>query len=409
MQTTQPMLRIVDDHELPMTMKLPKLSLVPPPDDDEPLLPEPALAVPATVAAPDVSGIPAEDTRPGRSIVGRVFALAMLVGTIAGLAWLGQQIYFVITDGWIAPMHLSPDSDQIQSLRLAHQRNLSELGRIDAEVARLDSELAAIDSAIAQLSAMRGSTTETMKWQAEHNRVEAGGLNASRRLLRKQRDQVKLLHARQSVLVERARQDLAAGVIDRSVVDREEQRRDQLALEITELTRQIEETKLRSKQTTVALDAYQATLDHSAASSIGRMPEIAARDERDARVEIEIQRLAAEARGHRALRAAAVAGSAEQRRLLAELENRPLYRAMKKATDVAFVPYDQLSSVKPGASVVACAWAVFVCDKVGTIGELVPGEIATQDPWGEIARGQYAVLHLVDPDAVRERVLRVRP
>lgn len=407
MQTTQPMLRIVDDETLPMTMKLPRLSIVPPPPDAEPLLPEPVVAAPPP--SPEVTGIPSVDTQPGRTIAGRVFAFVMLVATVAGLGWLGQQIYFVITDGWIAPLHLSPDSDQIQALRLAHQRNLDELARIDAEVARLDGELEAIDGAVAKLSSMRGTSTETMKWQAEHNRVEVSGLTATRNLLRKQRAQVEKLHARQSALVERARKDLAAGVIDRGVVDREEQARDKLALELTELSRQIAETQLRSKQTTVALEAYRATLGTATPDSVGRMPEIAARDEHDARVELEIQRLAAEARGHRALRAAAVARIAQQRRLIAELEGRPLYRAMKTATDVAFVPYDQLSAVTPGASVVACAWAVFACDKVGTIGELVPGEIATQDPWGEMARGQYAVLHLDDPEAVRERVLRVRP
>ena len=40
---------------------------------------------------------------------------------------------------------------------------------------------------------------------------------------------------------------------------------------------------------------------------------------------------------------------------------------------------------------------------------VLPGEVVTQDPWGEMARGQYAVLLLDDKDAVRERVLRVRP
>jgi len=52
---------------------------------------------------------------------------------------------------------------------------------------------------------------------------------------------------------------------------------------------------------------------------------------------------------------------------------------------------------------------VFACRTVGHVGEVLPGEVVTQDPWGEIARGQYAVLALDDKDAVRERVLRVRP
>jgi hypothetical protein len=51
---------------------------------------------------------------------------------------------------------------------------------------------------------------------------------------------------------------------------------------------------------------------------------------------------------------------------------------------------------------------VFNCHEVGRVTEVVPGEVATQDPWGELARGQYVVLALDDPPAVRARVLRVR-
>jgi hypothetical protein len=49
------------------------------------------------------------------------------------------------------------------------------------------------------------------------------------------------------------------------------------------------------------------------------------------------------------------------------------------------------------------------CHEVGRIAEVLPGEVVTQDPWGELARGQYAILALDDASAVRERVLRVRP
>ena len=68
------------------------------------------------------------------------------------------------------------------------------------------------------------------------------------------------------------------------------------------------------------------------------MPELAASEEHTARVELEIERLRAEAVGQRALRAVAIDSAATQRELLAELEARPLYRAMTKATDIAFVP-----------------------------------------------------------------------
>jgi hypothetical protein len=45
---------------------------------------------------------------------------------------------------------------------------------------------------------------------------------------------------------------------------------------------------------------------------------------------------------------------------------------------------------------------------VGTVTELVSGEVITQDPWGELARGQYVILEMRDRAALFERVLRVR-
>jgi hypothetical protein len=196
MNTTQPMLRIVHDDEddQMMTTRLPRLSIVPAPAPEP--VPAPAPMPAPAAAAPEASGIPAEDVRPGRSIAGRIFALVLLVATLAGLTWLGQQIYFVVTDGWVAPLHLSPQNDQIQSLRLTHQRYLDELANADAEVSRLDTELLAIDASIIKLAGLRGTSAETMKWQAEQNRVAATGLSSEKHLLRQQRDQIRALHAR---------------------------------------------------------------------------------------------------------------------------------------------------------------------------------------------------------------------
>lgn len=429
MKTSRSMLRIVDSEidnafesaKVSLTTPIPLLGAIqaegtrPPPlaegSGPKPMpIPQIAKAVDTVIPIlPATSGVPTEDTVPGKSITGRVFAFTLVAATLGLLGWLGIQIYFVVTDGWVAPLHLSPDSDQVQSLRMAHQRHLDELSRIDAEVARLDSELAAIATAIEKLSSLRGNSAAMMKWQAETNRVEANGIAAATTIMKRQYGLLQGLHARQVELVARARADLAAGLVDRSAVDREEQQRDQLALEMTELERTMGEAAIKQRQTSAALMALRAGTGEGPAPTIGRMPEVAAGDERDARIEVEIERLRAEERGHRALRATAISSLATQRSLLAEVEARPLHRAMKAATDVAFIPYNQLKSVVPGSRVMDCFWGVFACHTVGHVGEVLPGEVVTQDPWGELARGQYAVLELDDKDAVRERVLRVRP
>jgi hypothetical protein len=408
---TQPMLRVFDanaeaaeieaavEEALAMraaSMRLPVIADPPPPVVVEPQ--------PTAQGSAPIASVPVADVEPGRSWVARIFALGMLAATVAALAWLGVQIALVLTDSWVAPLHLSPQSDAVASLRLQHQRHLAELARLDAEVTRIDGELEAIDAAIKRVENLRGSTDATLTWQADQMRVEASGLSTTATLLRRQRDQVRELQKRQQDITKHAREDLAAGLVDRTVVDREEQVLDRLAVEATDLDRQLAEVKARKSSTRSTLRA----LDERDLDGAARLPELVAGDERDTRIEIEIQRLNAEARGHRAQRAAATASVANQRTLLAELEARPLYRAMSQITDVAFVPYDQLEGIEPGARVLACTWGLFACHQVGTIAEILPGEVVTQDPWGELARGQYLVLKLDDKDAVRERLLRVR-
>ena len=75
---------------------------------------------------------------------------------------------------------------------------------------------------------------------------------------------------------------------------------------------------------------------------------------------------------------------------------------------MAFVPYTQIQGVEAGSTLISCAWTLFRCRTVGRVAEVLPGEVITQDPWGTMARGQYAILELSDHAAAREKVLRAR-
>jgi hypothetical protein len=337
----------------------------------------------------------------------RVAALAALFVTVVALAWLAVQIHALIADSWVAPLHLSPDNQAIVQLRFEHQRHLAEVARLDAEVTRLDGELAAIGTAVARLSGILDSSEQSMRWQADVGSDEAAGVSSAIANLERQRGLLRQLHERQLGLVAAAKGDLAAGLVDRTALDREEQARDRLALEIADNQRQLDEARRRRGQAVASVEAFRSGAAGAAAGRT-RMPEVAAGAEHRLRLDLEILRLQSEARGHRALRAVAAASIATQRGLLAEVEARPLYRAMTQAIDVAFVPYPQLDDVRAGATVLDCTWNVVNCRAVGRVTEVLPGEVVTQDPWGEMARGQYVVLALEERDAIRERVLRVR-
>jgi hypothetical protein len=128
----------------------------------------------------------------------------------------------------------------------------------------------------------------------------------------------------------------------------------------------------------------------------------------DVRIELEIVKLEAERRSALARQAAGREAAEDMDRLLKELQSRPLYRATQSDTDLAFAPYEHLHRIALGDDVYVCTWSVFNCRAAGTVSEIVPGEVITQDPWGELARGQYIVLSMRDRTALHQRLLRVR-
>jgi len=337
----------------------------------------------------------------------RIAAIGMLVTTVAAMLWIGFNVYYICTDSWVAPVQLSPDSEKVVQLRLQLDRQMSDLARVEAEVARIDGDLEAIDTAIARLTGMRGQSRESLTWQAGVRGEETKRLGHVIDNLHRQRALLERLHRRQQELTEEARHDLDAGLIARDEMRLQEQSLDSLELSLAENQRQLEETEMRRREADVASQGLRGTTGTKALPA-GRMPEVAAGEEHEVRLELELVRLESERRGQAALRAAAGERLAEARKLIAEIETRPLYRAMHTSTDVAFVPYDQMEDAVPGARVMSCTWGLFACEEVGRVAEIVPGEVVTQDPWGDLARGQLVVLELADPDAIREKVLRVR-
>jgi hypothetical protein len=86
-----------------------------------------------------------------------------------------------------------------------------------------------------------------------------------------------------------------------------------------------------------------------------------------------------------------------------------MFRATEGRQNVAFVTYKEITGVLPGSDVVRCElWGILGCSRVGTVSEVVPGEVTMPDPWGTVGRGQYALLDLTDITAAQSRSLRVR-
>ena len=342
----------------------------------------------------------------------RAAALVVLGSVLALLVFVVRSVYFIVTDSWVAPVHLSPQNDAVLQLQVKLAREHAEMERVAVEIERIDGDLAAVDAAIAQLSALRAGSNAPLTWQADLHAAEQSALEHVIASLKKEIRVLERAHARQAELTTAARHDLAAGLIVQRELQQQEQALDGLAVALAEKRRMIEQARHEERIVATRTSAYRDGVHDPAAPGAqppaSVMPEVAASQERSSRTELEVLRLEAERRNLVGLRRVAEQSLARQHELLRELESRPLYRAVHRNIDVAFVPYDQLDDVRPGARVMACTWSLILCEDVGAVTEVLPGEVATLDPWGEMARGQYAILELTEPDAIREKVLRIR-
>jgi hypothetical protein len=332
----------------------------------------------------------------------RLFSLAALLLTAAAFIWLGATGYWAVVDSFVAPSVLSPDSDLVLSNKLRFSELMVERARAAAELESVNADLAAAKSALERLQKLQQSTGNSLGWTTRLTSDKASTGAAELELLEEQKRTLTAMHARQAELTQKAQADLQSGLISRGEYGREAQALTQVELALLENERSILQGKASQRETLLAKQALERRGE-------APPPELMAREEQLVRVELELLRLQSEVRSRRAQGEALTQRIATIDELALQLRSRPIFQATERSMEVAFVPYTQIEGVAPGARVLECVWGLFLCEDVGTVGELVPGEVILPDPWGTQARGQYAVLKLTDHEAAQSKILRVRP
>ena len=334
----------------------------------------------------------------------RLISLCLLGLVLYGLFHAGRAGYYLATDAQIAPLLLSPDSDAVTSSRLSLMSLLGERDAVTARIEVTDNALHADREAQKRLHELRAKVTASgLAFSGEVSSANVSAAVQDRKHLAEQRGVLIQSIDTQRSYVEDLRRQLEAGVVRRADVAREEN--ELRRLQLLELQNQRDALSTQTREQEVAL-THDSLRKHGTKLLA---PEVLRHQEQLLRIDLELINLEADERGKLAQLEAEKSQAARLDGLIAQIKSRPVYRAVEHEQQLAFVPYTQLSQVKAGASVYHCkVWSAFDCQAVGKVGEILAGEIATQDPWGSPARGQYAVLQLTDADAARSKILRVR-
>jgi hypothetical protein len=93
-------------------------------------------------------------------------------------------------------------------------------------------------------------------------------------------------------------------------------------------------------------------------------------------------------------------------RLIKSLQQSSYLRALADHAQVAFVPYGNLKTIDKGSSLYGCRLGMIICHRVGTVLEVLPGEVQFKHPHRDtMLRGQMVELQLEDGDAATDDVL----
>lgn len=339
---------------------------------------------------------------PRSGLGARLVALTALSLFVSGVGYVGTQAYHAATDSFVAPIILSPDNDLILANKLKVSELFVERTKAVTRIEAIDADLVACNQALTRLRGLHATASNAVAWLESVNRQQMSATRVETSSLDHQRTVLAGMIDKQEALVREAQANLESGLISRTDYAREAQSLSQMKLAMLENERAREQSRLA---------VHQVSLAHKSLGARGGavpMPELLVREDEVVRLELEILKLESDRRAKLAEKKAMEEKLAQIAALEADLKQRPIFRATERAMDVAFVPYTQIEGVREGAPVYDCVWGLFACRPVGTVAELVPGEVVLPDPWGNQARGQYAVLELREHESAKSKTLRVR-
>jgi hypothetical protein len=335
----------------------------------------------------------------------RWLSLLALCGLLGGIVYVAAGLYAAYRDSFVTPIVLSPDSDLVIPSKLSLSRLIADKTALEIRIREAEAVLAADERAGSKLQGLQQLVGQSLAWSdwvvdQTHN-TSASDLAA----LSEQQQLLAQHISLQTAYVAEMERNLAAGLVHKSDVLREQNQLSQLRIAALENQRERGASQAQLRQSAAAKRALSG-----ARGSRVLTPEMIQQRDQLVRIELELLRLEADKRARTDELRGAREDLARTDQLISQMKQRPVFRAIEAEQNVAFVPYSQLEGVRAGSEIHACAlWGLFGCRDVGRVLTLLPGEVSLTDAWGSPARGQYALMKLTDAQAARAKLLRVRP
>jgi hypothetical protein len=321
----------------------------------------------------------------------RMLGFAILTAIVVALVgYLATTGFYMVSTSWVVPTIVSPTDDKVVALKseLATQQN--ERDRIARELADSERAMAAEQSFQDKFAAAIASDRDGRRSALHRTRALAGAAAQTRAEIRATSD------AFAQDASARMTEQYGAGMIDRHDMLDGKHQLAQISSANLSLAERQAAFETESSELARQADALDALL------SDGDAP--LSYDALKIKRDLETSRVALAKSV--AVRDSLRASLARQDALLAGLRSSAYLRAVTNGATVALVPYANLERATPGARLYACRLAMVWCHEVGTVVQVLPGEVQLRHPHKDaLVRGQMIELHLTDAEAARDNVL----
>ncbi|HEY8080337.1 MAG TPA: hypothetical protein VIF62_39675 [Labilithrix sp.] len=351
----------------------------------------------------------------------KIAGFIILSGILLGLAsYVVLTIFYYGSTSWVAPVIVSPSDRRVLELnaQLAQQQSMRDA--LIAQRAEMTTKLHDAERVAQAESDFQDSLRATLAADLEDRKAAYGKLASLRRQV-----------AGASAQIADANSDFAGMSKDRmkGMFDARLATKDEVVRANAELASLAgTNLELAQKQVTIEQQLWDVRRQADSLAVVGVMihggnptkmafawgdakPVVPTREVLAAQREFDLsvlqkKRANEETAAIRAGISAADATLVRYDALLAAIKETPYLKAVDHHLTVAFVPYANLDSAKPGTPVYSCAANIVWCTKVGVVGEVLEGEVTGQNPLQRVElRGAMVRLDVADMRSAREPVL----
>lgn len=316
--------------------------------------------------------------------------LSLIVFVLVG--YIGTSAFYYMNRTWVTPTILSTNDDKVVGLQSQLAAQLNEREKLAGELDQAERSIRAEQSFQLQFA-------KAVKFDAQGRRAALARVQQLAAVAAQTRNEIRSANgsfaAQSSATMEK---DYKLGLINRDSMLAGKYQQAQISSANLSLAERQAEFDVRSQELsaqTQSLDALLSDKSQTAALSYDVLK--IARD-------YETSKLAlAREMGNRER----IKNSLKrQDQIINGVTSSAYMRAVADGATVALVPYSNLKNVEPGTSLYACRIAMLICREVGTVKDILPGEVTVKEPKGDsVVRGRMISMQMSEPEAAQDEVL----